>query len=276
MRRAAVRRARHWIANRGWTGAGAEVWRRLRLWARGQSQGSAGNVTERRTENDDPVHPFDLQHGVDTGGLIWGEDLQFGDAEARSAGPASSYWTTGYYAVAPSVFWQVLDRLALPWPEYTFVDIGCGKGRALLLATRYAFRGVLGMELAPELARAAVENVARFSAAWRRGDVPVGVTTGDAVHLPLPAGPLLVYLYHPFAAPVMTRLLARLCAAVQEQRRDILLLYVNPELDALLRRTACLEHLWSECFAMNEEDQRADRFGSAWERMVLYRVRTAA
>lgn len=266
MRGAILRRARHWIANRGVRGLLAELWRRAKVWARGESRTEA----ERRTGEAKAVavHPFDARYGVDTSGLVWGEALDGVDAGKSDAG----YWVTGYYGVAPSVFAPALEQLGLPWEQTTFVDVGCGKGRAMLLALRFPFRRVVGVELSPELARAAEENVARFHPHWRRSEVAVEVRTGDAAEAGLPDGPLLLFLYHPFAAPVMTRFLAHVRDAAQAQPREVVLLYMNPELDGLLRRTAFLERMWDACFALSAEDREADRFASEWERMAAYRV----
>lgn len=251
-----VRRARHWVENRGWLGFFAEVLRQFRsaLLLR-----AIAGVSDRA---EGEAHPFDLRHGVDTSGLIWGERLR--------SGQPREYWATGYYGISPSIFWQAIDRLRLPWPKYTFVDIGCGKGRALMLALRYPFRRALGVELSPELARVANRNLQCFSAEWRL-DIPAEAISGDAAIFDLPPGDLVLYLYHPFAAPVMRKFLAHLRASLEGEPREVYLLYMNPELDQLLQQSSCLTKLWDESFAMEQEDAVADRFGSHGERGVAYR-----
>jgi SAM-dependent methyltransferase len=255
-----VRRVRHWVANRGWKGFFAEVLRRLGL-ALHRREPEVG-----RAVAEEGVHPFDRRHDVKTSGLIWGERLRSGHKE--------DYWATGYYGIAPSAFWRAMDKLSLEWPRYTFVDVGCGKGRALMLALRYPFRRVLGIELSPELARAAKENLRRFEAKWRM-DVPVDAVAGNAMRLELPSGPPVLYLYHPFAAPVMKKFLAHLEASFQDEQREVYLLYTNPELDGLLRASPLFVKLWDECFPMDEEDVAADLFRSQYERMVAYKSRQA-
>lgn len=210
------------------------------------------------------AHPFDLRHGVDTSGLIWGERLR--------SGQRGEYWATGYYGISPSIFWQAINRLRLDWPKYTFVDIGCGKGRALMLALRYPFRRALGVELSPDLAEVANRNLKSFSAEWRL-DIPAEAVAGDATVFDLPPGDLVLYLYHPFAAPVMRNFLAHLQASLKGEPREVYLLYMNPELDQLLQQSSCLTKLWDESFAMEPEDAVADRFGSHGERGIAYRFR---
>jgi tRNA1(Val) A37 N6-methylase TrmN6 len=44
----------------------------------------------------------------------------------------------------------------------SFVDLGCGKGLPLVVATEYPFQRVLGVELAPELCVVARHNAERL------------------------------------------------------------------------------------------------------------------
>ena len=53
--------------------------------------------------------------------------------------------------------WRALH---LDFQDFNFVDIGSGKGRALLLASDYPFREIIGIELSPELDRVAQGEVA--------------------------------------------------------------------------------------------------------------------
>ncbi len=258
-RTAYLRRARHWIANRGWRGFFGELWYRARLLLRGKPVPGRANGSA-------APHPFDVRYGVDTGGLVWGEAL----TESRDEDAA--YWATGYYGISPSAFTFALERLRLPWLEYTFVDVGCGKGRALLLALRYPFRRVLGVELSPALAAVAQANLRKFSAEWRCAEVPAEVVAGDATVFPVPAGPVVLFLYHPFAAPVMRRFLEHVLAAARAERREIYLLYANPELEAMVRGTPGVEFLWKETFALTPEEGAADRFGSYGEVFAAFKV----
>lgn len=262
-RAAYVRRIRHWIANRGVRGLFKEIGHRLLLFVQGKS-------VARQSDRDTGPHPFDRAHGVDTTGLLWGESL--GEAASKE----SQYWATGYYGIAPSAFDAALDNMALDWPRFTFVDIGCGKGRALLLALRHPFRRVLGVELSPELVSVAKSNLERFTAPWRQPEIPAEAIAADATSFSVPDGPLLLYLYHPFAGPMMKRFVGHLKAASQTQPREILLLYGNPELGQQLEASGDVEQLWRRAFALTDEDRAADRFGSSHEYFAAYRLKQKA
>ena len=111
----------------------------------------------------DPIHPFDAEFGTDTGGLIAAEELL--DSNRRK-----NIHNTGFYATAPSIFEQAFARLQLDFERFTFVDLGAGKGRIMLLASDYPFRRVLGVELIPELQAIATRNIARYRPASRQCD----------------------------------------------------------------------------------------------------------
>ncbi len=68
-----------------------------------------------------------------------------------------------YQPTEPALFREMMAALPIDFREFTFIDIGSGKGRTLLLAAQYPFRKIVGVELIRELHRAAEENVA----AWR-------------------------------------------------------------------------------------------------------------
>ena len=81
-----------------------------------------------------------------------------------------------YQPTEPTLFREMIESLMQVTPkinlsEFTFIDIGSGKGRALLMASQYPFQRILGIELLPELHRVAKEEYQqiqkRFSAVLR-------------------------------------------------------------------------------------------------------------
>lgn len=214
-------------------------------------------------------HPFDTEYGVDTTGLIFGEQL-FDHSERTEQSQETHYWVTGYYGVAPSAFNGVLTRMNLDWQRFTFVDVGCGKGRALLLASRFAFSEIVGVELASPLAKIAEGNAVAFQSAWKQTQTSIRVIAGDATEFDLPSGPLLLFLYHPFAGPVMRRFLAHVQKALKAEAREIILLYGNPELTPEIVATPGYREIWRDVFMFSGEDTEADRFGSTYEQFAIF------
>jgi SAM-dependent methyltransferase len=249
------------VANHGWTAAIRTAGDRLRQKLRRPAD--ADNIIWLPTAE----HRFDRQYGVDTSGLVWGEELK--------TGSASDAWNTAYYAIPPSVFHHVMAQL----PETlqtgaTFIDLGCGKGRALLLASEYPFAEIIGVEIAPPLHHVAVENVERYTVARRaegRGSgPPVHLLLQDAAQYQFPDGPLVLYLYNPFCRPVLEKVLANLERALTREPRQAAVLYINHELRDTLDRAPFLRQIWSATVAMDASDRLADRVGSSAEDCAVY------
>jgi SAM-dependent methyltransferase len=173
-------------------------------------------ANRRRTLTD----PFDERFGVDTAGSIRLGALHI----------ASANWIHGqsYEPIggAPD-FQSLLDPTGVDIASATFVDLGSGKGRAVMLAAQLPFKRVVGVEFSDELNSIAEKNLQRFPEAERRCR-DVSVTLGDAAHFAFPDGPLVIYLYNPFETPVMQQVVAHVAAAYRAQPRPIVVLYFTP------------------------------------------------
>ena len=67
---------------------------------------------------------FDAQHGTDTAGSVEPGDLGIGNAKSRKL-------AIRYLPSPLRVTSWMLDRIGVDPREYSFVDLGCGKGRVL-------------------------------------------------------------------------------------------------------------------------------------------------
>jgi SAM-dependent methyltransferase len=201
-----------------------------------------------------PVHPFDQLHGTDTGSLIPGEDLATGHRHDRHI--------TAYHGVAPSLFRKLLDRwqplAQRPLEQTAFLDIGAGKGRAMLLAAEYPFRRIVGVELHPALAAAARSNIERWQA--NHTGPAMRLEEGDAMRLRMPAGPCVVFLFNPFDIVLMDRLLDRLKSQFRDRRNELDILYVNDEQRRLIQEEhPQFQELWRGRLHHSREDRAADK-----------------
>jgi hypothetical protein len=166
---------------------------------------------------------FDGDLGVDTGGVT---AVRFLTVPAHRRSQA-----VDHIAIDPDEFHNALAALPVDMSEYTFVDYGSGKGRAVLLAARAAFRRVIGVEFAVELHRIAQQNVRTGVDEQRRTDIELHCM--DAGEFELPQTPLVLYLYHPFGPEVLKVVIMRVLASHACSPRPILVLYLNPFHDQL-------------------------------------------
>ena len=199
-------------------------------------------------------HPFDVEFGVRTSGLIAGRHLKSGQRHDRH--------NTAYYGVAPSVFQGLVKRWRRSRPvaamqEFTFLDLGAGMGRAVLLASELPFKAVMGVELHPELDRIARRNLS----AWRkagRARAPMKMICGDAVEFVWPPGPCLAFLFNPFGAVVMRRLLKQMRKSFKGRGGELDILYVNNEQERVLEWQAGFQRLFLGEVRRSRADAIAD------------------
>ncbi len=210
-----------------------------------------------------PLHPFDAEFGTDTGGAIWAEEL-------RDRNRKASVHNTGYYATAPSLFSQALSALDVDFQRFTFVDLGAGKGRVLMLASNYPFQQVIGVEFVPELQAVATANIARYHPASRRCE-KVSCVLSDVRDYEYPAGPLVVFMWHPFTGPVFEHAIANLEKSLEQDPREVYLVYLKPDFEHVLAASQWLSKIREDQFEMSEQDYAAFRFSKRSDGCVIYR-----
>jgi SAM-dependent methyltransferase len=163
-------------------------------------------------------YPYGRAHGVRTSGMLPGFLLRPGEP--------LDVPTTIYIAAQPSIIRQALATI--PDPQHChFLDLGCGKGRPLLVATEFGFAAIVGVELSPTLARVARRNADVFPR-MHPDRTPIVVLVGDALAHELPAEKLVIFLYNPFHRPLMALLLRRIESSLETSSRELYVVYYNP------------------------------------------------
>ena len=164
-------------------------------------------------------HPFDLQYGIDTSGLV--------DAFALQRDPRLAIQLSPYMGSQPTIIRRALDTLG-DIAGYTFVDIGCGKGRPLIVASEYPFSLVLGYDISAELVKTANANAAAIARRFPTRP-PIRVVDANVADMAVPSGKVVVFMFNPFGAELMTtlrhKLEAALASAVVEH---LFIVYDNP------------------------------------------------
>jgi SAM-dependent methyltransferase len=161
---------------------------------------------------------FDRSANADTGGVQHLPGLTIASPNAVHG--------SSHIAVSPQEFASSLTvaEQDFPPPDQTsFVDLGSGKGRALLMAADRGYARVIGVEFAGEL-----DAIARRNVAGRADRDRFTLIHGDAADFDLPAGPVLLFLYHPFDRPVMATVAEKAMRSWLADPRPIRVVYQNP------------------------------------------------
>src|SRR5260370_25323208 len=91
---------------------------------------------------------YDWEHRVNTtsGTVSW---------RARLLG----LFHSPYQPTEPALFQEMMPSLPIAFEQFTFIDLGSGKGRTLLMASEYPFKRIVGAELIAELHHADQQNI---------------------------------------------------------------------------------------------------------------------
>jgi SAM-dependent methyltransferase len=160
----------------------------------------------------------DRVYGIESQTQVHGHELGYDPASGYLHYQASSWLSV------PGMFagWE-----PAPGPGDVVIDLGCGKGRAMVqLARRYAFDRVLGVEFDAGLAEIARENLRRTRG--RHKARATEVVVGDARSMPIPDDVTLVYIANPFKGAVFTDALDRIVESHDRRPRPMRIAYVHP------------------------------------------------
>lgn len=164
---------------------------------------------------------FERRLGVDTRGTLL---LAEHDDENR-----------GYEAVSWWMLPRILRKLDLG-PDEVFLDVGCGKGRAVLQAClTHHFTRVIGVDLSDTLLAVARDNVNRCSSRLRCSDVVL--LRADAAQWTVPDDVTVVFLFNPFRGEVFDAFFMHLLESLERHPRRLRIIYQNPLDDQAIERS---------------------------------------
>jgi len=224
-----------------------QVWRALRDWWREQASENGAAATsslllrnlwtfvrestpERRRQRYGDME-YDWEHRVNTtSGTVGGRERLLG------------LFHSAYQPTDPALFREMMASLPIEFDTFTFVDLGSGKGRTLLMASEYPFQTIVGVELLPALHQIAQENLARYQSESQKC-FTLEAVRGDAANFSFPAEPLVLYLFNPLSEAGLRQVVANLDHSLRTHPRAVYVLYHNPLLEPALSRSKLLTRL---------------------------------
>jgi SAM-dependent methyltransferase len=159
---------------------------------------------------------FDQRFGIATVGETNLDDLAIDSPNKHFGLP--------YVATPVATFRHMMSYLPRHLDRFTFIDLGCGKGRMLAAATEYGFRRIIGIDFSAELCAIAEQNMA---AVRDRTEADIEIVNADAADFQIPNEDCVIYLYSPFGPPVLERVADNIRACQRRSPRRIYLIYYN-------------------------------------------------
>ena len=136
-------------------------------------------------------------------------------------------------SASPTLSSAMLASSKIDFREFTFIDIGSGKGRVLLMAADYPFRRILGIELLPELRWVAKENIGKYKSDSQQC-FAIDCLLGDACEFAFPPEPTVLYLFNPLPESGLAKMIGNLEQSLREHPRAVFFVYHNPLLEHVL------------------------------------------
>jgi SAM-dependent methyltransferase len=146
---------------------------------------------------------------------------------------------SAYQPSEPALFHEMLEALqqiGFDFRDFTFIDLGSGKGRTLLMASDYPFRRIVGVELLPALHQIAQENLSKYRNEAQKS-FAVEAVCADAREFVFPAEPSALYLFNPLPEAGLRQVMMNLEESLRAHPRRIYVLYHNPVLGHVLSRS---------------------------------------
>jgi hypothetical protein len=158
---------------------------------------------------------------------------------------------SAYQPTEPAAFHEMLSALlhssdsgqpVLNFRDFTFIDLGSGKGRTLLMASDYPFHRIVGVELLPSLHQIAQQNLRQYNSETQKG-FDLESICADATAFHFPEEPLVIFLFNPFPESGMRQAILNLEQSLRRHPRAIYVIYHNPLLEHVLSESAMLRKI---------------------------------
>ena len=160
------------------------------------------------------------KYGINTTGA---DELKALDKKGIDISHATIYMPVSYEMIE-TVFEQINQLTNQPINH--FLDIGCGKGRAMCVAAYQGCKKITGIDFSKELCEAAEQNCDRTKK--RFPDVSFRVINNDAFYFDIPTDADVIFLFNPFDEVIMSAVVKNILKNIKTRSRRVIVAYVNP------------------------------------------------
>jgi predicted RNA methylase len=172
---------------------------------------------------------YNWKNGYDVAGFF--------DPEIGQVASPNQKFANYYQPVRERPFRALFSHFQIP-TRGRFVDIGSGKGKALLLAAEIGFDRIVGIELFDELNEMAQKNISQYQI--RHGSTKkFDVLSIDASEYQFQVDDTCIFLNDPFSNEVMEKVVTRFLHSYEQHSRPLYFIYKNNN----LRHMPSLERL---------------------------------
>ena len=157
------------------------------------------------------------KYGINTTGA---DELDALEKKGIDISHATIYMPAGYDLTE-----EIFTKLKSEKLQY-FLDIGCGKGRAMCIAAHYNFQQVTGIDFSKEFCEAAISNLEKTKVTFP--SLQYKVINNDAFYYEIPRDADCIFLFNPFDEIIMSGVIKNIEKHRKASSKNIFVVYLNP------------------------------------------------
>jgi SAM-dependent methyltransferase len=107
-----------------------------------------------------------------------------------------------------------------------FLDIGCGKGRAMVVANHFGVKKISGIDFSKDLCEAATANFDGIKKHFPK--TKIKIYHNDAFYFKIEKDVDCIFMFNPFDDIIMSGVLENIEISLQKKPRKMTIIYINP------------------------------------------------
>jgi SAM-dependent methyltransferase len=157
------------------------------------------------------------KYGISTTGF---DELKSLKKKGVDIGYSTIYMPASYF-VLEDAFRQIPAGM-----RKHFVDIGCGKGRALCVAAHNGFAKTTGVDFSEKFCAEAEKNLQITMK--KIAGMNYSVILSDAASFSIPSDADCIFFFNPFNHVVMQQVTENIMKSIEKTPRNLIVFYINP------------------------------------------------
>jgi SAM-dependent methyltransferase len=163
------------------------------------------------------------KYGLNTSGF---DELQHLQKKGIDVSHSTIYMPVNYYMLE-----KMMNEINQFPHNKSFLDIGCGKGRAMVVAAHYGFKKIKGIDISKKFCDEAKQNI--NNARNNFTDVEFKVELQDAFYYQVPKDVSVIFIFNPFDEVIMSGVVENILISQEKNPRTIYVVYINPLYETL-------------------------------------------
>ena len=152
---------------------------------------------------------FDLFYNVKT---------QFREGKSNKF---NNHYAPTYYSLIKESFSNIKNKNKL-----TFIDVGCGKGKVLLVASDFGFKKIIGIDLSKKLLQICKQNIYNYKRLKHEKKL-IKLINIEATKYKI-TNENVFYFFDPFSETVLNAFLKNVLLSSKKNKREIYIIFANP------------------------------------------------